>query len=240
MSDRTLDVRRRDQPAARWRWLVLVAAAWFGTAAPVQASAASRSLFVATLADLRGLDGSLRQVRAGWLAGPGGLSGCGKAPQGDLVLFYCPRDRTVYALPSSIDLVANRYGEAGVRYLAAHEMAHGRQHAVTGYASEIVRSVVLDELQADCIAGAYLNRLYGYTVESAAGRQALAFAYSIGDTAFYSREWHGNPRLRLAALGRGLRQGDPARCLSSRRFNYASLLQSGNAWLQQLRRLRQP
>ncbi|MEB3271049.1 MAG: neutral zinc metallopeptidase [Synechococcus sp.] len=227
-------------PRRRRRWLALALAVWFGAATvPVQASTSQR-LFLSTLADLRRLDASLRDVRAGLLSGPGSLSGCGKAPQGDLVLFYCPRDRTVYALPRSIDLVANQYGEAGVRYLAAHEMAHGRQHAITGYAREIVRSAVLDELQADCIAGAYLNRLYGYTVESAAGRQALAFAYSIGDRAFYSRDWHGNPRLRLAALGRGLRQGDPGRCLSSSRFNYATLLQAGNAWLQQLRRPRQP
>lgn len=201
-----------------------------------RASGSTYALFQTSLHELRGVDGSLARVRSAPLPRAAGRTGCGLAPEGDLVVFYCPRDRTVYALPSSVASVARRHGTAGVRYLAAHEMAHGRQHAVTGFASEIVKTSVLDELQADCIAGTYLNRLYGYTVESAEGRQALDFAYSIGDRAFYTRDWHGNPRLRVAALARGLRQGDPARCLSSSRFNYGSLLQSGAALLRELRR----
>ena len=219
--------------------LVPAAALLLGSGQPALASASGQGLFLDAISQLRGVDPSVRDVRGSIVPGAGSRTGCGAVPSGDLVVFYCPKDRAVYALPSAISATTRSYGEAGVRYLAAHEMAHGRQHAVTGFASEIVKTSVLDELQADCIAGTYLNRLYGYTVDSQEGRQLLEFAYSIGDKAFYSRDWHGNPRLRVGALARGLRKGNPASCLSSRSFNYATLLQSGSALLQELRRMQQ-
>ncbi|MEB3168526.1 MAG: neutral zinc metallopeptidase [Synechococcaceae cyanobacterium] len=222
------------RPAGRWG-VLLAAVLPAGVMLQVesaQANGSSQALFLDSLAELRGHDPAVRDVAGIVLQGSGGNTGCGAAPEGDLVVFYCPRDRTIYAAASSLEQVAQRFGTAGVHYLAAHEMAHGRQHAITGYARNIVRTSVLDELQADCIAGAYLNRLYGYTVSSQAGELARQFAYSIGDHSYLHPDWHGNPRLRVAALSRGMNQGEPVRCLSSSRFNYGTLLEQGATWLQ--------
>ncbi|MFM7312802.1 MAG: neutral zinc metallopeptidase [Cyanobium sp.] len=209
--------------------------AW-GGAAP---RSSSQALFLDTLAQLRGLDPKVRDVSVSILPAAGARTGCGAAPEGQLVVFYCPRDRTVFGVADSIALVARNFGTPGVRYLAAHEMAHGRQHALGGFSRVVIKTAVLDELQADCIAGAYLNQAYGYTSDSAVGQRLKQFAYSIGDRSFLHRDWHGNPRLRVAALTRGLNQGDPARCLSSNRINPGTLREQGANWLQRWRELRQ-
>lgn len=217
------------------RILQLLVVALLLPAEPVQARASGHAVFLDTLAALRNYDPAVRDVDELILPSAGYRTGCGEAPDGELVVFYCPRDRTIFGVARSIDFVDRNFGAAGLRYLAAHELAHGRQHAVTGFAGSIVRTAVLDELQADCIAGAYLNRVYGFGADSEAGQQLKRFAYSIGDHSFLHRDWHGNPRLRVAALTRGLNQGDPARCLSSGRFNYGALLDQGATWLRQLR-----
>ncbi|MEB3354971.1 MAG: neutral zinc metallopeptidase [Cyanobacteriota bacterium] len=191
--------------------------------------------FIDALEEMRSHDGVVRDVRYQVVSSAGARTGCGAVENGDLVVFYCPRDRAVYAISASLDLVRREFGVPGIRYLAAHEMAHGRQHAVSGFSRSIVKTSVLDELQADCIAGAYLNQIYGYTANSATGEQLKQFAYSIGDRNFLHKDWHGNPRLRVAALTRGLNQGDPARCLSSSRFNYGTLLEQGANWLRRFR-----
>ena len=223
----------------RLRRLVLLAGPLLLSGGIAQARSSGQALFLDSLAELRRLDASVRDVGVRILPSSGARTGCGPAPDGDLVVFYCPRDRTVFGVASSITKVAQDFGRPGVRYLAAHELAHGRQHALGGFSRTVVRTAVLDELQADCIAGAYLRQAYGYTAESAAGQQVQQFAYSIGDRSFLHRDWHGNPRLRVAALSRGLNQGDPARCLSSRRFNYGTLMEQGASWLQRWRELRQ-
>jgi predicted metalloprotease len=114
-------------------------------------------------------------------------------------------------------------------------MAHGRQHAVTGFAKDLVWSSVLDELQADCIAGSYLRLAYGYTPDSSQGEEVRRFAFNIGDREYLHHDWHGNPRWRAAAVSRGMRTGNPARCLSSKRFNYGNLVESGTELLRRWR-----
>lgn len=221
--DRQRNQSTSSKPSVAGAALLLAFATLFSQATPARAGSGGRQVFLSTIADLRQLDPSVRDVGASILARPGARTGCGEAPSGELVVFYCPRDRSVYALRSAIELLEREFGGAGLRFVAAHEMAHGRQHAVTSHASEFIKSSVLDELQADCIAGTYLNRAYGYSVDSQDGRTAADFAYRAGDRAFYNRDWHGNPSMRVAALKRGLRQGEPARCLSSKLFNYNDL-----------------
>lgn len=200
-----------------------------------RAQGSSESLFLDTLMALRRHDPAVQDVRARVLENTGFRTGCGAAGDGDLVAFYCPIDRTIFATSATLARVAGSFDVAGVRYLAAHEMAHGRQHAVGGYSRAVVRTAVLDELQADCIAGTYLNRVYGYTAESEAGTQVRQFAYSIGDRSYLHPDWHGNPSLRVAALTRGLNQGNPAACLSSNEINYGTLLERGANWLRRIR-----
>lgn len=201
-----------------------------------RASSHPQQLFLSTLATLRDQDPSVASVKARVLAAPRNQTGCGNAGNGDAVAFYCQRDRTIYVSVNTLNSIAESYGPSAVRYLAAHELAHGRQHAVTGFAKDLVWSSVLDELQADCIAGSYLRNAYGYTPESAQGEAVRRFAYNIGDREYLHHDWHGNPRWRAAAVSRGMRTGNPARCLSSKRFNYGSLLESGAEMLRQWRK----
>lgn len=236
---RTIDgaVHRAGTGAQRRRRRIdaLLLAAVLLPAGMSRAQGSSEALFLNTLMELRRHDPAVQDVRGRVLERAGFRSGCGAVSEGDLVAFYCPIDRTIFATTATLARVEASFGVAGVRYLAAHEMAHGRQHAVGGYSRAVVRTAVLDELQADCIAGTYLNQVYGYSADSEAGTQVRQFAYSIGDRSYLHPDWHGNPSLRVAALTRGLNQGNPAACLSSNEINYGTLLERGANWLRRLR-----
>ena len=192
-------------------------------------------LFLSTLGTLRNLDPYVASVKARVLSGYQNKTGCGAAASGDGVAFYCKNDQKIYVSSKLLSTIEKNYGSSAVRYLAAHELAHGRQHSVTGFSKDIVWSSVLDELQADCIAGAYLRLAYGYTPSSTQGNEVRQFAFNIGDHDYLSNDWHGNPRWRVAAVSRGMRTGDPAGCLSSKRFNYGSLVDTGAEMLRQRR-----
>lgn len=203
---------------------------------PSQAGSNPQQLFLTTLTTLRNLDPSVASVRSRILAAPRNKTGCGNAGNGNSIAFYCQLDRTIYVSVNTLNAILENYGPSAVRYLAAHELAHGRQHAVTGFAKDQVWSSVLDELQADCIAGSYLRIAYRYTPESAQGKDVRHFAYNIGDRAYLNHDWHGNPRLRVAAVSLGMRKSDLSGCLSSKRFNYESLRGSGSEMLRQWRK----
>jgi hypothetical protein len=193
-----------------------------------QASNKPQQVFLSTVAALRNQDPSVTSVKVRFLEPSHNENVCGMANNDNALVLYCKRDRTIYASVNTLNLIDANYRLATVRYLAAHELAHGRQHAVTGFAKELVWSSVLDELQADCIAGSYLRIAYGYTPESSQGEAVRRFAYEIGDRAYFHHDWHGKPRWRAAAVSLGMRTGEPARCLSSKNFNYGSLLDSGS------------
>ena len=201
-----------------------------------KARSQTEELFFSTLANLRNQDPSVASVEAKILVAPSNKTGCGNAGNGDMVAFYCQRDRKIYVSIKTLNSINDSYGSSAVRYLAAHELAHARQHAVTGFSKDLVWSSVLDELQADCIAGSYLRIAYGYTPESTQGEEVRSFAYNIGSREYLNHDWHGNPRWRAAAISRGMRTGEPSRCLSSKRFNYGSLLESGAEILRQWRK----
>lgn len=201
-----------------------------------KASSSPEQLFLSTLRTLRNLDPTIASVRVRILEAPRNKTGCGNAENGDSVGFYCQLDRTIYVSLNMINSISKNYGSAAVRYLAAHELAHGRQHAVTGFSKGLVWSSVLDELQADCIAGSYLRIAYGYSPQSPQGEEIRNFAYNIGDRGYRHHDWHGNPRLRVSAVSLGMRTTELSRCFSSKRFNYESLLESGAEMLRQWRK----
>lgn len=202
-----------------------------------RASTQPQQLFLSTLATLRNQDPSVASVKARILAAPRQETGCGNTGNSDEVAFYCQLDRTIYVSLNTLNSITESFGPSAVRYLAAHELAHGRQHAVTGFAKDLVWSSVLDELQADCIAGSYLRTAYGYTPESVQGEAVRRFAFNIGDREYLHHDWHGNPRVRVAAVSLGMRTAELSSCLSSNRFNYESLRGSG---AEMLRRWRKP
>jgi hypothetical protein len=145
--------------------LLLVACGGAGLASP-------QRVFTDTVEAIRNQDPSLGSVRLRTLPDGDDRTGCGKAPDTTVLGMHCLKDRTVYTNPGTLQVLNERFGSGAVRYLAAHELAHGRQHAVTGFSSGLVWSSVVDELQADCIAGAYLRMAYGITSESS---QTYAF-----------------------------------------------------------------
>ena len=202
-----------------------------------RANTQPQQLFLSTLATLRNQDPSVASVKARILAAPRQETGCGNTGNSDEVAFYCQLDRTIYVSLNTLNSITESFGPSAVRYLAAHELAHGRQHAVTGFAKDLVWSSVLDELQADCIAGSYLRTAYGYTPESVQGEAVRRFAFNIGDREYLHHDWHGNPRVRVAAVSLGMRTAELSSCLSSNRFNYESLRGSG---AEMLRRWRKP
>ena len=202
-----------------------------------RANTQPQQLFLSTLATLRNQDPSVASVKARILAAPRQETGCGNTGNSDEVAFYCQLDRTIYVSLNTLNSITESFGPSAVRYLAAHELAHGRQHAVTGFAKDLVWSSVLDELQADCIAGSYLRTAYGYTPESVQGEAVRRFAFNIGDREYLHHDWHGNPRVRVAAVSLGMRTTELSSCLSSNRFNYESLRGSG---AEMLRRWRKP
>jgi len=202
----------------------------------VLGSTQPQQLFLSTLGTLRNLDPYVASVKALVLSGHQNQTGCGAVANGDGVAFYCKHDQKIYVSSNLLSTVEKSFGSSAVRYLAAHELAHGRQHSVTGFSKDIVWSSVLDELQADCIAGSYLRIAYGYSPQSPQGEEVRNFAYNIGDREYRHHDWHGNPRLRVSAVSLGMRTTELSRCLSSKRFNYESLLESGAEMLRQWRK----
>lgn len=221
----------------RRHWLGIISALSLSTlSACAQPTTQLSDKFTEDIHRIKNLDPSIRPSRVKIIDTPGASTQCGAADQSSFTAFFCPDDQTIYTNNSTLQTIYDAYGRAGLRYLAAHELAHARQNAVTGYAKNLVWSSVLDELQADCIAGAYLRQAYGYTAEDPNGENVRDLAFKLGDKIFYSHNWHGNPRWRQAAVSRGLRQGSTTSCLSSKTFNYESLLERGNQWLKFLQK----
>jgi len=93
-------------------------------------------------------------------------TGCGQASSATGP-FYCPPDETIYIDTSFFDELRTRFGASGgtlsEMYVVAHEWGHHIQqlsgilsstdHSLTGPASDSVRT----ELQADCLAGAWVG-----------------------------------------------------------------------------------
>ncbi|TAJ48113.1 MAG: neutral zinc metallopeptidase [Herbiconiux sp.] len=93
-------------------------------------------------------------------------TGCGQASSATGP-FYCPPDKTIYIDTSFFDELRTRFGASGgtlsEMYVVAHEWGHHIQqlsgilsntdHSLTGPASDSVRT----ELQADCLAGAWVG-----------------------------------------------------------------------------------
>lgn len=150
--------------------------------------------------------------------------------------FYCPRDQIVYVDLSFFDTILTRLGARGGplarAYVIAHEYGHHIQNLFgvlntsgriqdTGPDSDIV----FTELQADCLAGIWLNHATetGYITNITREElvQALDAAVSVGDDRIQQQTqgyvvpdaWtHGSSEQRLAALQDGLQSGDVDTC----------------------------
>ena len=156
---------------------------------------------------------------------------CGYA-SGAMGPFYCPSDQNVYLDLSFFETLQSRYGAKGGPFAEAYVLAHEYGHHVqdllglldtTGRSSRSMS--VFTELQADCLAGVWVNNAVATGYISQVSNQEIAesldAAAAVGDDRIQSQTqgyvspetWtHGSSEQRLAALKDGIETGDPNTC----------------------------
>lgn len=151
--------------------------------------------------------------------------------------FYCPADEKVYLDTSFFRELANRFGAAGdfaPAYVIAHEIGHhvqnqlgiaGRVNAARSRASEAESNQlsVRLELQADCLAGVWVNHSQQRLQWLQEGdiEEALTAASAIGDDQLQKQAQgyvvpesftHGSSQQRVRWFTEGLRAGNIQAC----------------------------
>jgi uncharacterized protein len=161
----------------------------------VQADMAPRSVANQTFAGIRHIHGSQATPRMYFGVRPGRLvSSCGRITGSA----YCPADHALFITTDHI-AVAYQHGDAALAYVIAHEYAHAMQMAF----GLMPRQTRISELQADCLAGAYLGSLPNLIFDRSDIREIASLAYRLGDYT-WGRGHHGTPRQRVNAVRRGM------------------------------------
>jgi predicted metalloprotease len=159
-------------------------------------------------------------------------SGCGVA-DANSGPFYCPNDQKVYIDLSFYDQLRQQFGAPGdfaQAYVLAHEIGHHVQN-LTGVLpkfNQLRQSMseeqanaysVRVELQADCYAGIWANRVgQENLLDQGDVQEAITAANAIGDDTLTrgqvsSRNFtHGTSEQRMRWLKRGIDSGNPADC----------------------------
>ena len=163
-------------------------------------------------------------------------SACGTA-QSAMGPFYCPGDKQVYIDLEFFDQLANRFnapGDFAQAYVIAHEVGHHIQ-TITGISAKVhqakqkVNKVeanklsVLQELQADCLAGVWANyaNKTRQLLEVGDVEEGLRAATAIGDDTLQRQAsgrvtpdsfTHGSSAQRVKWFKTGLSNGDMDSC----------------------------
>jgi uncharacterized protein len=162
-------------------------------------------------------------------------SGCGFA-RSAMGPFYCPADEKLYIDLGFFDQLQAQLGAKGDfarAYVVAHEVGHhvqnlmgisDRVHALEqrdpGAAGQL--SVRL-ELQADCLAGIYANRIgkFGGILEAGDAEEAMRAASAVGDDTLQRSAGqavvpdaftHGSSEQRMSWFSAGFRSGALGAC----------------------------
>lgn len=202
--------------------------------ASLPASAQSPYVIVAkgTEGLIRAHDRKVRDVVSVIPASPGSSTACGAVGDGSLTAFYCPGSRSIYITDKTLQSVGNSYGPEGVAVVVAHEYAHARQHAIQGFTRNIIWSSVIDEVQADCVAGVYMKVATPIPISDAMAQNAASFLERIGDYLPLEKDWHGTPQMRKTAFLHGYREGDLSSCLASDDTNINKIMENSSGVLQ--------
>lgn len=163
-------------------------------------------------------------------------SACGMA-QSAMGPFYCPADRKVYIDLSFYDDLQTRFSASGdfaQAYVIAHEVGHHVQ-TLLGISEEVVRArnavgeregnrlSVMQELQADCLAGVWANHAdkARNILERGDIEEGLNAAAAIGDDRIQRKTQghvvpdaftHGSSEQRVRWFRRGLTEGRLSAC----------------------------
>jgi uncharacterized protein len=162
-------------------------------------------------------------------------SGCGFA-EAAMGPFYCPPDEKLYIDLAFFDQLQEQLGAAGDfprAYVVAHEVGHHVQNLL-GIANQVSGLQQRDpdaanqlsvrlELQADCFAGIYANRIgkYGDVLEGGDAREAIDAAAAIGDDTLQRSQGravvpdsftHGSSEQRVRWFSTGFRRGSVDAC----------------------------
>ena len=148
--------------------------------------------------------------------------------------FYCPADQKVYLDLGFFDQLESRFGASGgdfaMAYVVAHEFGHHIQ-TVMGVSESVQQQAqqdpsrqnelsVLQELQADCLAGVWAHSAAS-DVEPGDIEEALSAASAVGDDRIQQatqgrvdpESWtHGSAEQRVAWFTTGYRSGNVADC----------------------------
>ena len=163
-------------------------------------------------------------------------SACGIA-QSAIGPFYCPGDQQLYIDLSFYDQLKNRFnapGDFAQAYVIAHEVGHhiqtlvgisGKVHAARAKLSQIEgnKLSVLQELQADCLAGVWANHANRsrQLLEEGDVEEGLNAASAIGDDTLQQQSQgyvrpdsftHGSSAQRVKWFKTGMTSGDMDSC----------------------------
>jgi predicted metalloprotease len=162
-------------------------------------------------------------------------AGCGYASSA-VGPFYCPEDQQVYIDLSFFQELSARFGAQGGSFAEAYVVAHEYGHHIQNLTGVLDASAgardsgpmsgaVLTELQADCLAGVWINNATdtGYLKEVTDEEiaQSLDAAAAVGDDRIQQQSqgyvspesWtHGSSEERQMALKEGVQTGDVATC----------------------------
>ena len=141
--------------------------------------------------------------------------GLDEIDEAQMQAFYCAATDTVaWDAEELFPAIYGWFGEAAPAVVIAHEWAHAAQDRMG-----VVQTTVVSELQADCLAGAWLADapdLLDDAAEDFLDRAASFFAW-IGDPAdthVALEDRHGTGGERLRSFGTGFRDG-PAACIAT-------------------------
>ena len=147
-------------------------------------------------------------------------SGCGGAYAEDGP-HYCPTDQTVYLDETFFDTLVARFGGNATDVAQAYVIGHEVGHHVQGLLNISLDSIAL-ELQADCLAGAWMSTLKAQAVLAPDEiKNALDEASAVGDDniqkktsgTVHRETWtHGSSAQRVSSFQKGYDGGTLAAC----------------------------